>query len=100
MSFTDGIQAGLYVLGFLLPIAAVALVVAAVVLLDVPHRVRVLKLRREVRRSGRDLDGINLGPRRACHCANLPPGHRDLTGHEPRCPMHPSTEDYVRRANA
>lgn len=57
----DGIGAGLWLLGALLPLAAIALVVLIVLALDVPHRIRVAKLRRETKRAGRATDGASLG---------------------------------------
>ena len=58
---TDGIATGwqhaLWALGYLLGVLpvvlAVVLLVVAVLVVDVPHRVRVYRLRRETRRSGR-----------------------------------------------
>ena len=56
MTYLDGLHAGLWLLGALTPIAALpALYVLVVVLIDVPHRVRVLRLRRQTRRSGRGI---------------------------------------------
>lgn len=58
----DGIQAGWqhatwafgWALGALPVLLGLALLVAAILAIDVPHRVRVHQLRRQTRRSGRD----------------------------------------------
>jgi hypothetical protein len=66
------------------------------------HRIRVYRLRRQTRRTGRavaDGDPYSGAPYYGdppaqpfgCHCSRLPPGVRDLTGHEPGCPKHPAT---------
>lgn len=50
----DGLQAGLWILGALAPLAAIALAYLLIVaVIDIPHRVRVAKLRRQDRRYGR-----------------------------------------------
>jgi hypothetical protein len=99
VTYLGGLHAALWLLGALTPFAAVGLLVALVVLADVPHRVRVARLHRDARRAGRATVADRPAQPLPCHCAHLPPGRRDLTGHEPGCPDHPSTSDYVRAAN-
>jgi hypothetical protein len=53
VTYLDGLHAALYVLGVLTPFAVLAVLVALVLLVDVPHRVRVHRLHRDVRRAGR-----------------------------------------------
>jgi hypothetical protein len=85
VSYLAGIHAGLWLLGALTPLAIVAGLVTLVWAIDVPHRVRVLKLHRQTRRAGR---GLNLGPRRsACTCPD--PGIAARSGHLASCPLRP-----------
>lgn len=104
---TDGIARGWDValtvlgtfLGALPVIAVVALIAYGVprLLGDIAHRTRVHRLHRQTRRDGRVTDRIMAQARSQdappnpfpCHCRSLPPGRRDLTGHEPGCPDHP-----------
>lgn len=53
MTYTEGLAAGLWLLGALTPLAVLALAALLVVFIDVPHRVRVHRLNRQARRDGR-----------------------------------------------
>jgi len=70
VTYLDGIHAGLWLLGILTPLLAVAALVLAAHALDVPHRVRVAKLRRNDRRAGRTV--------------RVAPGHAIVNGVEYR----------------
>jgi hypothetical protein len=93
MSYLDGLHASLWLLGALTPLAAIAVIVLALVLIDVPHRIRVLQLHRDIRRSGR---AQGISPR--CTCPD--PEMATRSGHLRRCPLAPINLGPSRRAAA